>query len=273
MTSPISTSTDVERAGRLVAGARRICVLTGAGISTDSGIADFRGPDGLWTRNVTAQRFVDFHAYCRDPQLRAQSWQRRAVHPAFGAEPNDAHQALAELHGRCQLPLVLTQNIDGLHQRAGLPAGAVVELHGTVYETECVSCRQRRSMAEAIDRVHAGEADPPCVACGGILKSATVFFGQPLDRQVFGAAVAATKASDLFLVIGTSLSVQPVAGLVPAAARAGIPIVIVNAQPTPYDELACVVVREPIGSALPAMVAIPVGHPASVSPPATRSGS
>lgn len=254
MTAVPGPETGTRQAARLVSAATRICVLTGAGISTDSGIPDFRGPNGLWTRDESAQRFVDFNTYRRDPALRVESWQRRAAHPAFNAEPNSAHRALARLHARGRLPVLLTQNIDRLHQRAGMPAESVIELHGSMHETQCLSCTDRRPMGEAIARVHAGEPDPACLACGGVLKSATIFFGQPLDQPAFDAATRAALACDLFIAVGTSLMVYPVAGFVPMAAGAGIPIVIVNAQETPYDDLAAVVVREPIGSAIPAMV-------------------
>jgi NAD-dependent deacetylase len=246
---------DLAAAARLVAGARRICVLTGAGISTDSGIPDFRGPNGVWTRDPSAERYLDFARYSTDPVLRAESWQRRASHPAFAAEPNDGHRALATLHRQGRLPVVLTQNIDGLHQRGGVPDEAVVELHGTLHESECLDCAERRPIGAAIERVRAGDPDPACAACGGILKSATVFFGQSLDPRALDRAAQATRESDLFIAIGTTLTVHPVAGLVPMAARAGVAIVIVNAQPTPYDELAAVIVREPIGQVLPALAA------------------
>lgn len=248
-------SPDLATAVRLVAGAQRICVLTGAGISTDSGIPDFRGPNGVWTRDPSAERFLDFDRYAADAALRAESWQRRAAHPAFAAEPNDGHRALAALHAQGRLPTVLTQNIDGLHQRGGVPAESVIELHGTLHESECLDCADHRPIGAAIARVRAGETDPACLVCGGILKSATVFFGQSLDPSALDRAAAATRASDLFIAIGSTLTVHPVAGLVPMAARAGVPIVIINAQPTPYDELAAAIVREPIGDVLPVLAA------------------
>jgi NAD-dependent deacetylase len=242
-----------EQAAVLAARARRICVLTGAGISTDSGIPDFRGPNGVWTRDPGAQRFVDFRAYQADAELRAASWQRRAAHPAFAAEPNAGHRSLGALHEQGRLHAVLTQNIDGLHQRAGVPARQVLELHGTLHESECLGCGARLPMEQTLARVRAGELDPPCTDCGSMLKSATIFFGQPLDATVFQAAVTAVRTCDLLVAVGTSLTVQPVAGLVDVAARAGAPIVIVNAMATPYDELAEIIVREPIGAALPAI--------------------
>jgi NAD-dependent deacetylase len=242
-----------DQANDLVAAARRITVLTGAGVSTDSGIPDFRGPDGLWTRNPDAQRYVDFDRYRGDPDVRRESWRRRAAHPALNAEPNAAHRALAGLHEQGRLRGLLTQNIDGLHQRAGVPE--VIELHGSIRDTECLDCGERRPMSEALARVHAGEADPACSTCGGMLKSGTVFFGQPLDPDVLGRAVEAARDCDLFLAVGTSLSVQPVASLTALAARHRVPVVIVNASPTPYDDIAAAVVREPIGDVLPRLLA------------------
>jgi NAD-dependent deacetylase len=239
----------VSSAIDLVAAARRITVLTGAGVSTDSGIPDFRGPNGLWTRDPDAQRYVDLDRYRSDPAVRRESWRRRAAHPALAAEPNAAHRAIAALHEQGRLRALLTQNIDGLHQRAGVPD--VLELHGSIRETECLSCGERAPMHEALARVRAGEADPHCPHCGGLLKSGTVFFGQSLDATVLERAVAATRDCDLFLAVGTSLSVQPVASLTGRAAAHGVPVVIVNASPTPYDDLAAAVVREPIGDVLP----------------------
>jgi len=241
----------------VLADARRITVLTGAGVSTDSGIPDFRGPNGLWTRNPDAQRYVDFDLYRRDAEVRQESWRRRAAHPALSAEPNAAHRAIAGLHEQGRLRALLTQNIDGLHQRAGVPDDQVVEVHGSIGDTECLGCGERRPMNEALERVHAGEVDPDCDTCGGLLKSGTVFFGQPLDATVFGRAVEAARDCDLFLAVGTSLAVQPVASLTGLAASHGAPVVIVNASPTPYDELAAAVVREPIGDVLPTLLASP----------------
>jgi NAD-dependent deacetylase len=240
-----------------VAAALRITVLTGAGVSTDSGIPDFRGPSGLWTRDPQAQRYVDLERYRSDRSVREESWRRRAAHPALTAEPNTAHRAIASLFEQGRLRALLTQNIDGLHQRAGVPD--VLELHGSMRETECLGCGARGPMQETLARVRAGEADPDCPRCGGVLKSATVFFGQALDAVVLEHAVEATRDCDLFLAVGTSLAVQPVASLTRLAAAHGIPVVIVNASPTQYDDLAAAVVREPIGAVLPRLVARP-GH-------------
>jgi NAD-dependent deacetylase len=231
-------------------GVTSVAVLTGAGISTDSGIPDFRGPQGLWTRDPAAERLSTYDAYVRDPALRRRSWQARLAHPAWSAAPNDAHTALARLSASIDT-WVITQNIDGLHQRAGTPADRVLELHGTMYRVICVGCGAQTAMAETLDRVRAGEADPACERCGGILKSATVMFGQPLDRAVLSAAVRAAAGCDLMLAVGSTLTVEPAASLCGVAADAGAALVIVNRDPTPYDHLSTEVITEPIGVAVP----------------------
>ncbi len=228
----------------------RLTVLTGAGISTDSGIPDFRGPQGLWTRDPGAERLSTYQAYLSDPALRRRSWQARLAHPAWMAAPNAAHTALASLAVAVDT-WVITQNIDGLHQRAGSPADRVLELHGTMYAVMCVGCDARTEMARMLDRVRAGEADPPCEQCGGILKSATVMFGESLDRAVLAAAARAAAGCDLMLAVGSTLTVEPAASLCAVAADAGASLIIVNRDPTPYDPLATEVIREPIGTAVP----------------------
>jgi NAD-dependent deacetylase len=230
---------------------RTVTVLTGAGISTDSGIPDFRGPSGIWTKNPAAEKLSTYQNYMADPQVRRRSWQSRLTHPAWAAEPNPAHRALAQLARSAIDTQVVTQNIDGLHQRAGTPHERVIELHGTMFAVVCTACGDRTEMAAALDRVRAGEDDPPCARCGGILKSATVMFGQPLDPGVFDRAVAAATYCDLFLAIGSTLTVEPAASLCAVAAEAGASLVIVNRDPTPYDLAATAVLREPIGQAVP----------------------
>lgn len=232
----------------------RVAVLTGAGISTESGVPDFRGPEGIWTRNPLAEKLSSFQHYISDPAMRRRSWQNRLVHPAWAAQPNAAHLALARLAADGVDTQVITQNIDGLHQRAGTPPDHLMELHGTMYGVVCVSCGDRTEMAAALDRVRAGEEDPPCARCGGILKSATVMFGQALDPQVFQRAVAAAEGCDLFLAVGSTLSVEPAASLCTIAVEAGARLVIVNRDPTSYDRLATATIREPIGEAVPAIV-------------------
>ena len=234
-----------------VRGARAVTVLTGAGISTDSGIPDFRGPQGLWTKNPGAEKLSTYQAYVSDPAVRRRSWQARRDHPAWRAEPNRAHVALADLARSGVVTAVITQNIDGLHQKAATPADRVIELHGTMFSVVCVSCGDRSPMAGALARVEAGEEDPACTRCGGILKSATVMFGQALDPGVLARAGQAAAACDLFLAVGSTLTVEPAASLCGVAAAAGAALVIVNRDPTPYDPLAAEVIRDPIGDAVP----------------------
>ena len=231
----------------------RIVVLTGAGISTDSGIPDFRGPQGVWTKNPKAELLSNIHHYMSDPQVRRLAWRSRVEHPAWRAVPNAGHQALVELERRGKLLALVTQNIDGLHQRAGSSPGSVIEVHGTVHEVMCMRCGWRGPMPETLARVRAGEEDPPCVECGGILKSATISFGQALVPEVIERAARAAADADLFLAVGTSLQVHPVAGLLPLAKNAGARVVIANAEPTPMDRLADAVISSPIGEVLPAI--------------------
>ncbi|MEU6402467.1 Sir2 family NAD-dependent protein deacetylase [Streptomyces sp. NPDC046985] len=231
-----------------------VALLSGAGISTDSGIPDYRGPNGLWRRDPEAEKLVTYAYYMGDPEIRRRAWQMRRKNRTLQAEPNAAHRAVAELE-RSGVPVrVITQNVDGLHQLAGMPARKVLELHGSARRFMCTACPARGPMADALARVEAGEEDPPCQECGGILKSATVMFGERLDPAVLGEAVAITKACQVFLAVGTSLQVQPAAGLAGMAADHGARLVIVNAEPTPYDEIADEVVREPIGASLPALL-------------------
>jgi NAD-dependent deacetylase len=238
-----------------LAEAHRVTVLTGAGISTDSGIPDYRGPNGLWTRNPEAARLVTLDDYLADPEVRRKAWLARRDHLASAAEPNAGHRALVDLERAGRLRALVTQNIDGLHQRAGSDPDLVIEVHGTVWEVECLSCHDRTTMRSALDRVAAGEDDPACLRCAGILKSATISFGQSLDPATLRRAVSHVAESDLFLAIGTSLQVQPVAGLVDLAIGAEATVVIINAEPTPYDDDAHAVLREPIGTVLPALAA------------------
>jgi NAD-dependent deacetylase len=239
---------------RRAAGIGKVAVLTGAGVSTDSGIPDFRGPAGIWTRNPAAEKMSTYQVYLADPQVRQRSWQARLEHPAWTAEPNAAHRALARLATSAIDTHLITQNIDGLHQRAGTPPDRVLELHGTMYQVVCVGCGSRTEMADALARVRAGEVDPACADCGGILKSATVMFGQPLDVKVLGQAAAAAAAAGLFLAIGSTLTVEPAASLCAVAADGGARLIIVNRDPTPYDRLATAVISEPIGRVVPALV-------------------
>jgi NAD-dependent deacetylase len=237
-----------------IANARRVVVLTGAGISTDSGIPDFRGPQGVWTKNPKAERLSDIRHYVADPEVRRLSWQSRLEHPAWQARPNAGHLALVALEQRGTLHALITQNIDELHQMAGHAPEKVIEVHGTMRKVMCLACGWRGPMQETLARVRAGEADPPCRACGGILKSATISFGQALEPAVIERAMRAADEADVFMAIGTSLQVYPVAETVPRAKAAGARVVIVNAEPTPFDSIADALFDEPISDVLPRLI-------------------
>lgn len=243
----------------LLPDAEAITVLTGAGISTDSGIPDFRGPQGVWTKDPAAEAMSTIGAYVADPEVRRRAWRTRRDDPVWNAEPNAAHAALAELEKAGRLRALITQNVDGLHQRAGSGDGTVIEIHGTVRDAVCLSCGLRTPMPEILARVDAGEDDPPCAGCGGIQKSATISFGQALDQDVLDAAIIAARSCDLFLAVGTSLTVQPAAGLCLEAVDHGARLVIINAEETPYDGLADAVLRRPIGETLPRLAGIALG--------------
>jgi NAD-dependent deacetylase len=248
--------TDPDPLPDWLAPARRICVLTGAGISTDSGIPDYRGPNGVWTRDPDAEKLVTLSYYLADPDIRRRSWLMRRDLQMADPQPNAGHAALVDLERQGRLRALITQNIDGLHQAAGSTPDRVLEVHGTVHAVECTSCGDRTTMRSALDRIEAGDPDPACSVCGGILKSATVYFGQELDERVMAAAAGAAADCDVFLAVGTSLTVWPAAGLADLAVRSGARLVVVNAESTPYDDAADLVVREPIGTALPLLVSL-----------------
>ena len=252
--APTADPAAVAEAARLVAAARRIVVLTGAGISTDSGIPDFRGPNGVWTKNPAAEKMATLDVYVSDPEIRKKAWQNRLHSEVWRAGPNDGHRALVALEQTGRLDTLITQNIDGLHQAAGSDPNLVIEVHGTVHEVACLSCDDRAPMERALDRVRAGEEDPPCRSCGGILKSATISFGQNLVEADLLRAFTAAERCDLLLAVGTSLGVYPAAETVPIALRAGAPLVIVNGEPTPYDRHAEVVLQGSISDVLPRLV-------------------
>ncbi|MBV9661961.1 MAG: Sir2 family NAD-dependent protein deacetylase [Acidimicrobiales bacterium] len=244
----------------IVRNAQRVTVLTGAGISTDSGIPDFRGPQGVWTKNPEAERTSTLAHYLSDPDVRRASWQSRLNSPAWTARPNPGHRALVELERQGRLVALITQNIDELHQQAGQGPELVIEVHGTMRRVRCWDCGEEAPMERALERVRGGEDDPRCRSCGGILKSATISFGQALDPETIMRAEVASRSCDVFLAVGTSLAVYPAAGLVPAAHESGAKVVIVNAEPTPYDHLAAAVVRESISEVLPRLVGCEPGY-------------
>ena len=249
------TQEDIEDLGRHLRSAERVVILTGAGISTESGIPDFRGPNGIWTKDPRAERLSSLQHYMADPELRKLAWQTRLDHPSWKAEPNAAHLALVELERKGKLHTLITQNIDGLHQKAGTSESVVIEIHGTMREVMCMSCGERAPMQKALDRVRAGEADPPCRTCGGILKSATISFGQNLVRSDLERAYTAAGSCDLFIAAGTSLTVFPVAQLPDIAHQAGAKIAILNAEPTPFDAHAQWVIRGRLSDSLRQMTA------------------
>jgi NAD-dependent deacetylase len=232
-----------------------VAVLTGAGVSTDSGIPDFRGPQGVWTRDPAAEKLFTYDNYLSDPQVRRSSWLARLENPAWEAEPNAAHRALVSMEQSGVPMRVLTQNIDGLHQKAGSNPRKVIELHGTIFTVRCMSCANRSTTRQALDRVEAGDPDPRCLRCEGILKVDTVMFGEMLDPDVLDQAARIAMNCEQFWAVGTSLRVDPAASLCAIAVERGAKLIIVNAEPTPYDEIAAEVIREPIGSALPRMAA------------------
>ena len=232
----------------------RVVVLTGAGISTDSGIPDFRGPQGLWTRNPLAERLSNIHYYLADREVRKLSWQNRMASPAWTARPNAGHLALVHLEKRQKLHALITQNIDELHQQAGNSPDKVIEVHGSMRRFMCWGCGMRGPMQLVLERVRAGEEDPECRDCGGVLKSDTISFGQQLVPEVIDRAMRVAAEADVFLAVGTTLQVHPVAGAVDIARSAGAKVIIVNAQPTAFDDVADAVFQTSISEVLPAIL-------------------
>ena len=254
---PSHLSEAVIDARRLVDESERITVLTGAGISTDSGLPDFRGPKGLWTLDPAAERASHIDAYVSDAQVRKANWARRASGELWAdVAANRGHEAVVHLERRGKLKMLITQNVDGLHQLAGSDPSRVVEIHGTTRKVQCLACDYRDDIEAALQRVRSGEADPPCPNCGWILKSATVSFGQSLDGALLAAAERAAVNCDLFCAIGTTLAVSPINLTAPLAAHAGARIVIVNGEETEYDALADVVVRGAISEVLPVITGL-----------------
>ena len=237
-----------------VSTSRRIVVLSGAGISTESGIPDFRGPNGLWTRDPDAEKLSDIRYYLADSEVRRKAWLKRLSNPGWTAQPNAGHKAIVELERRGQLHALITQNIDGLHQKAGTSPERVIEVHGTMHSVLCWGCGATGPMLPVLERVRGGEDDPRCADCGGILKSATILFGEGLKPGVMERAVQAAVEADLLIAVGSTLQVYPVAGVVPAAKEAGARLVIVNADPTQFDRIADAVLHRSIGETLSKLV-------------------
>lgn len=247
---------EIVRVRGWIDAAERVTVLTGAGISTESGIPDFRGPQGLWTRNPEAEKMATLQHYMADPEVRKRAWRDRLFHVAWTAEPNAGHHALAQLERRGKLHALLTQNVDGLHQKAGNSPNRVVEIHGTLREVMCMACEARWPMEHALERMRAGEEDPACEKCGGILKSATISFGQGLVQRDLLRAHASASSCDLMLAVGTTLAVYPIAEVVPVAKQSGAKVVILNGSATEMDDLANAVIRGSIGELLPRLIGV-----------------
>jgi NAD-dependent deacetylase len=247
---------DLGAIARWIRDARRVVALSGAGISTESGIPDFRGPNGVWTKNPEAEKTATLEYYMSDPAVRRRAWRNRLDSGMWTAAPNAAHHALVDLERKGRLHALVTQNVDSLHLAAGHSPEIVVEIHGNVREVKCMSCDWRGPMADALDRVRNGEDDPACRDCGGILKSATISFGENLVAEDLHRAQLAAARADVFLAVGTSLGVYPAAALPEIALRNGARLVVMNAQETPFDVVADAVVRDQLGAVLPKLVAL-----------------
>jgi len=248
----------MARAAALVAAAEQVTVLTGAGISTDSGIPDFRGPNGIWTLNPAAERASNLQVYVSDPGVRRANWQVMASGVWDDARPNVGHEVLVDLEQAGRLHTLVTQNVDGLHLMAGTSPGRLVEVHGTVRRSMCLDCGVQAPIAEILERVLAGEEDPHCLDCGGLLKRATVSFGQQLFDGDLDQALLAARECDLLLTVGTTLGVGPVNLMVDVAVQARNPVVVLNAEPTEMDHAADVVVRGQIADLLPAILGVEI---------------
>ena len=246
----------IEQVAGWLKASNNTVVLTGAGISTESGIPDFRGPQGVWTRDPEAEKRATIQHYMASREARVASWKNRRNSPFMDAQPNAGHLALAELENKGKLQTLVTQNIDSLHIKAGNSLARIIEVHGTVRDFVCMGCGERGPIERVLARVDAGEEDPPCRTCGGILKSATISFGQNLVAEDLQRAQSAASTCDVFLAIGTSLTVTPVAYLPRYALQAGAKLVIMNAQETPYDSAANALLRGQIGEVLPAIVGL-----------------
>ncbi len=244
----------IDEVRSVLAASPAVVVLTGAGISTDSGIQDFRGPNGLWTKNPEAEKQATLSYYVADPEVRKRSWRWRLDRAANAFEPNDGHRALVDLEVNGNLELLVTQNVDGLHLAAGTSRDKLVEIHGTSRDVVCLDCDDRAPMESALDRVRAGEADPSCRTCGGILKSATISFGQGLVVDDLTRADAAARRADVLLAVGSTLGVYPIANVVPLAKAHGATVVIVNGGPTGMDDLADIRLEGSISELLPMVI-------------------
>jgi len=249
------SSADLEQVSQWLKEAKRIVVFTGAGISTDSGIPDFRGPNGLWTRNPLAEKTSTLSYYLNDPEVRKVAWEGRVRNFNGTAKPNDGHHALVHMQHAGKLSAVITQNVDGLHQDSGIEPLNVVEVHGTIKFARCWECNERRPMKYFIDRVIAGEEDPHCELCGGVVKSDAILFEQALVPEVIDRAFDEAGRCDVLLAVGSTLAVGPANQVVPRAKASGAKVVIVNGDTTQMDGYAHVLLRGSISPILQALVA------------------
>ncbi len=252
MEDQTADNSSIERLIELLHASRRGVVFTGAGISTESGIPDFRSPGGIWSK----YRLIDFQEFMASEQARREYWRRKfATHEAVaGAEPNQGHLAVTELVRRGTVSAVITQNIDGLHQASGVPAERVIELHGNTTYAHCLNCGREYDLEPIREAFLADQTLPLCETCGGVVKTATVSFGQAMPEAEMRRAREESVACDLFLTIGSSLVVYPAAGFPALAKESGAALVIVNREPTGLDDLADLVINAEIGPTLDAAV-------------------
>lgn len=249
------------KATDLIARSNRILALTGAGLSTASGIPDFRGPQGRWTQDPDAEKVSVLSYYLQDEDIRRKAWRIRATSPALTAEPNPAHLALVDLERAGRLAGIVTQNTDGLHLVAGSSEALVHEIHGNARRWRCEDCGRTGPLSEMVERINAGDDDPRCPDCEGITRATVILFEEMLTPEVLDASVKLAETADLVLAIGTSLTVHPVAGLVPYAFGHSAKVIIINAEETPYDYVAEAILREPIEEVVPRLVAAGLGAP------------
>ena len=249
---------ELEKAACIIKSAQRIVVLTGAGISTDSGIPDFRGPEGLWTKNPGAEAASHIQVYKVSAEARIANWRMMLMFRDVKPKPNAGHEAIATLCRSERLSLVVTQNIDGLHQASGVSTEKIVEVHGGTTQTSCLNCGQKLAIGRTLERVTAGDADPKCLRCGGLLKADVVLFGEALSEEAVERSREAAMTCDVLVAVGSSLTVHPVAGLVPLAKGLGASLIIVNRGETAYDQLADARLDGSISEMLPKMLGVEV---------------
>jgi len=254
----MTPQSDLERGRAVLGSARKVLFLTGAGVSTDSGIPDFRGPKGLWTRDPDAEKLSDIRFYMASRAIRVKAWRQRCMQLRSNIAPNAGHRAIAAFEQTGRMLALITQNVDGLHAMAGSSTGKTIEIHGTIRRVRCMQCDRVVPMDEVLARIEGGEEDPPCLSCRGILKSDTISFGQALRPDAIERSMRLASTCDCIVAIGTTLQVYPVASIVPLAVDAGAALILVNAEATPMDDLARVVIRDPISASLPRLLQTPL---------------